>query len=229
MGWKKKKHHPLMQNNKDHMHVYARPSGLLQNGHGVASSPPGSPSPRIIRNARSSTGGGGHTRSASRMVHTGSGALSQGPPRTFLQKLTISLLTFFLRRPGVLLLAPFIYFTGMVLYIGGSSMELPRFQPRHIPGSYYRSDEVFRNLWPAMQRADVSTAHGVGHLSLSLAHLFLRLPSSSHIQDIPIASLTNGDSRIAKGPDFDIFLSWFSPSSPVFLLHSRNSNCFPCK
>ncbi|CAM6020396.1 unnamed protein product [Sphagnum balticum] len=143
------------------MHVYARPSGLLQNGHGVASSPPGSPSPRIIRNARSSTGGGGHTRSAARMVHTGSGALSQGPPRTFLQKLTISLLTFFLRRPGVLLLAPFIYFTGMVLYIGGSSMELPRFQPRHIPGSYYRSDEVFRNLWPAMQRADVSTAHGV--------------------------------------------------------------------
>ncbi|CAK9225835.1 unnamed protein product [Sphagnum troendelagicum] len=130
-----------MQNDKDHMHAYAWPSGLPQNGHVVVvSSPPGSPP-----------------------------ALGPGwAPRTttnFLHKLTIHMLfTLFLRRSSrILLLAPFIYITAMVLYIGGSAMELPaRFQTCvHIPGSYYRSDEVFNNLWPAMQQTNASTSYGV--------------------------------------------------------------------
>ncbi|CAK9273231.1 unnamed protein product [Sphagnum jensenii] len=89
-------------------------------------------------------------------------------PRTttnFLHKLTIHMLfTLFLRRSSrILLLAPFIYITAMVLYIGGSAMELPaRFQTCvHIPGSYYRSDEVFNNLWPAMQQTNASISYGV--------------------------------------------------------------------
>ncbi|KAH8961642.1 hypothetical protein BDL97_05G059700 [Sphagnum fallax] len=75
------------------------------------------------------------------------------------------LFTLFLRRSSrILLLAPFIYITAMVLYIGGSAMELPaRFQTCvHIPGSYYRSDEVFNNLWPAMQQTNASISYGAG-------------------------------------------------------------------
>jgi hypothetical protein len=174
------------------MHAYAWPSGLPQNGHVVvASTPPGSPPARVRNNisARSL----GRTRSGKQLlVYTAAAAASAGgslvsssssqlvgpgwAPRTttnFLHKLTIHMLfTLFLRRSSrILLLAPFIYITAMVLYIGGSAMELPaRFQTCvHIPGSYYRSDEVFNNLWPAMQQTNASTSYGVRPPSLPLS------------------------------------------------------------
>jgi hypothetical protein len=188
-------HQLLMQNDKDHMHAYAWPSGLPQNGHVVASTPPGSPPARVRNNisARSL----GRTRSGKKiLVYTAAAAAASaggslvssssqlvGPgwaPRTttnFLHKLTIHMLfTLFLRRSSrILLLAPFIYITAMVLYIGGSAMELPaRFQTCvHIPGSYYRSDEVFNNLWPAMQQANASTSYGVRPPSLFLSRSLL--------------------------------------------------------
>jgi len=176
------------------MHAYAWPSGLPQNGHVVASTPPGSPPARVRNNisARSL----GRTRSGKKiLVYTAAAAASAGgslvssssqlvgpgwAPRTttnFLHKLTIHMLfTLFLRRSSrILLLAPFIYITAMVLYIGGSAMELPaRFQTCvHIPGSYYRSDEVFNNLWPAMQQANASTSYGVRPPSLFLSRSLL--------------------------------------------------------
>jgi len=174
------------------MHAYAWPLGLPQNGHVVvASTPPGSPPARVRNNisARSL----GRTRSGKQLlVNTAAAAAAAasaggslvsssssqpvGPgwaPRTttnFLHKLTIHMLfTLFLRRSSrILLLAPFIYITAMVLYIGGSAMELPaRFQTCvHIPGSYYRSDEVFNNLWPAMQQTNASISYGVRPPSL---------------------------------------------------------------
>lgn len=66
-----------------------------------------------------------------------------------------------LRRRGVLLFAPLLYVSGMLLYMGsltfdasngiglrGSSRMLAG---RPGPGSMYRSPEVFHNLWPFMQ------------------------------------------------------------------------------
>lgn len=154
---------PLMQNGKEHMQVYARPPTLLPNGHSLATthvaSPPNSPanSPRL-RNGRSI----GRTRSGKIKYSSPAGGVpSSRQPRTFMQRLTILLLTFFVRRHRVLLLAPFIYVTGMVLYMGGA----PPFPGRYRPGSVYRSDQVFEKLWPEMQSANASL-YGVSFLSI---------------------------------------------------------------
>jgi hypothetical protein len=61
----------------------------------------------------------------------------------------------------------------------------------------------------------------------SFCHGFLLLLSSCCTQEIPIASLTISNSGIAEGPEHDIFLSSFSPSSPSFSSHSWNSSCLP--
>lgn len=143
------------------MHVFGRPAGI-QNGHShvatyVSSSPPMSPgsSPRL-RSGRSLGRSSRDTK-----VKYGSPGVKARQGATFLQKLTLLLLHFFFRRHRVLLLIPFIYVSGMLLYMGGDiSVDFPPFPGRHRPGSVYRSDQVFENLWPEMERAD-SSFYGV--------------------------------------------------------------------
>jgi hypothetical protein len=151
-----------MQNGKDHMHAFGRPPGLVQNGHShvvvTAASPPLSPgggsSPRL-RSGRSLGRGSRDVK-----VKFGSPGVKGGRhPSTFLQKLTLFLLSFFLRRHRVLLLIPFIYVTGMMLFMGAdlSMPEFPPFPGRYRPGSIYRSDQVFAKLWPEMESAEASS------------------------------------------------------------------------
>ncbi|KAG0623720.1 hypothetical protein M758_3G196200 [Ceratodon purpureus] len=152
-----------MQNGKDHMHVFGRPPGLVQNGHSHvvvnSSSPPLSPasSPRL-RSGRSLGRGVRDTK-----VKFGSPGVKGGRyPSTFWQKLTLFLLSFFLRRHRALLLIPFIYVSGMMVYMGGeiSMPDFPPFSGRYRPGSIYRSDQVFEKLWPEMESAEAS-AYGL--------------------------------------------------------------------
>ena len=157
--------HPLMQNGKDHMHVFGRPPGLVQNGHSHvvvnSASPPLSPgsSPRL----RSGRSLGRGVRDAK--VKFGSPGSKAGRSRsTLLHKLTLLLLSVFFRRHRLLLLVPFIYIMGVMFYMGGD-LSMPAFPPfsgRYRPGSIYRSDQVFAKLWPEMETAEASS-YGVSN------------------------------------------------------------------
>lgn len=67
---------------------------------------------------------------------------------------TCLVLSFFLKRHGLFLLAPLIYISGMLLYMGTVSLEMPRAHKYWPPGSLYRSSEVFDAMWPQMQADD---------------------------------------------------------------------------
>eukprot|EP01018_Ginkgo_biloba_P018648 Gb_13782 [translate_table: standard] len=141
------------------MHAYNRVSSsnsISSSGSGSGScstspspSPPSSPrrSPRL-RYGRSS----GKSKS-SRIG-------SPLPPGTFMQKLACLLLSVLLRRHGVFLFAPLIYISGMLLYMGTMSVEVPGVAKHSRPGLVYRSPLVFKKLWPAMQ-SDNSTSDGL--------------------------------------------------------------------
>ncbi|KAG6553081.1 hypothetical protein Mapa_005418 [Marchantia paleacea] len=127
-----------MQNGKESMHVYARPPA------GRARSPPLSPihSPRHrLGRTRSGRQAGG------------------GPTRPYVIRLIFLLFSCLLRRHAVLLLAPVIYISGMLLYMGTLSLDMPS-STGVARGSVYRSPEVFEHLWPAME-ADNDSSFGV--------------------------------------------------------------------
>ncbi|XP_031487193.1 O-fucosyltransferase 9 [Nymphaea colorata] len=67
------------------------------------------------------------------------------------ERLAYLLLSLVFRRHGVLLFAPLIYLSGMLLYMGTLPIEIPRVVHRPPPGSTYRSPQVFEKLWPHMQ------------------------------------------------------------------------------
>lgn len=128
-----------------------------------ASSPPGSAgnSPRLRSSGRSL----GRTMRDAKVRH-GSPSFSRGghnprsTPTTFLQRLTILLLSLFYRRHRFLLLIPFVYVMGVMLYMG-EKISLPYdLSPFRAVGekrgAVYKSDLVFEHLWPEME-ADTSS------------------------------------------------------------------------
>jgi hypothetical protein len=160
-----------MQPSKDHMYAFGRPAGALHNGHShvvahiTTSSPPVSPahSPRL-RKSRSMARAAMPSREAKpKYGSPGTGKAhhsrhSAAPP-LLLQKLSQLFLSFFFRRHRLLLLIPFVYITGTLLYMGGD-LSLPDafpFPGRYRPGSVYRSDLVFEHLWPQMEKADAAS------------------------------------------------------------------------
>ncbi|XP_024358507.1 O-fucosyltransferase 9 [Physcomitrium patens] len=158
----------VMQNGKDHMRGQFLPPAIqLGLNHVIAhvSSPPISPA-NSPRHRRERSLGGRTMAIREPKVKYGSPVVKHRVNSTWSQKLTHFLLSFFRRRNRVLLFIPFIYVTGMLLYMGGDiSMEFPPFPGRYRPGSVYRSDQVFEKLWPEMERAD-SSSYGVEFGSL---------------------------------------------------------------
>lgn len=73
------------------------------------------------------------------------------------------------RRRGVLLLAPFLYFSGMLLYMGSVGFDVASLKntvgvvvrKRAPMGSVYRSPQVFEKLWPFMERQSNGSANAV--------------------------------------------------------------------
>ncbi|KNA19986.1 hypothetical protein SOVF_056480 isoform A [Spinacia oleracea] len=147
------------------MHGYSR-LGPNFNPSSPSSSPPSSPRFRpsrmkpngLISSPGIGRGGGG-------------GSMKLG---NFVERLVCIVIAAVFRRKGVLLFAPLLYITGMLLYMGSLSLEnkvgggeriigfkkgkgnielsggFVLDEPR-LPGSLYRSPEVFERLWPFLQ------------------------------------------------------------------------------
>ncbi|KAG2714162.1 hypothetical protein I3843_03G016300 [Carya illinoinensis] len=119
------------------MHGYSR-LGTGRSNATPSSSPPSSPR---FRHGRGKNGGGRATKQ--RMV----------------ERLVFMLVSAVFRRKGVLLFAPLLYISGMLLYMGSLGFDVVSLKntvgvvvhKRTPPGSVYRSPQVFENLWPFME------------------------------------------------------------------------------
>uniref|UniRef100_A0A2P2LW40 O-fucosyltransferase family protein n=1 Tax=Rhizophora mucronata TaxID=61149 RepID=A0A2P2LW40_RHIMU len=140
------------------MHGCSRLSTI---GHSVTStststSPSPPTSPRLRHHSRSKTvgastfGGGG----------CGGGG-GRACKQSLLERLVYLLVLVVLKRRGVLLFAPLLYISGMLLYMGSLNLDVNLnlksggrvvvIRKRAPPGSVYRSPQVFKMLWPRMQ------------------------------------------------------------------------------
>ncbi|KAF3677078.1 putative multiple C2 and transmembrane domain-containing protein 1-like [Capsicum annuum] len=80
-------------------------------------------------------------------------------PKTLPQHLAWHFLSFLLQRQTIFLFAPFIYISGILLYMDTVSFyNLPA--PHYAPGSIYRSPQLYGNLRPEME-SDSSTADAI--------------------------------------------------------------------
>lgn len=123
------------------MHGYSRLGGARS-----GSSPPSSPR---FRHGRSKSNGW-----ANGFV---GGGISGSKERT-LEKLLFGLMSAVFRRRGLLLFAPLLYISGMLLYMGSLNFDAVSIKngvvfvhKRAPPGSVYRSPQVFEKLWPLME------------------------------------------------------------------------------
>ena len=76
-----------------------------------------------------------------------------------LEKLMFGVMSAVFRRRGLLLFAPLLYISGMLLYMGSFNFDaavsitngVVFVHKRFPPGSLYRSPQVFHKLWPFME------------------------------------------------------------------------------
>lgn len=67
----------------------------------------------------------------------------------------------------MLLFAPLLYISGMLLYMGSVSFDVVSLKnvvvitKRSPPGSLYRSPQVFQKLWPYMQQPESNHTHNL--------------------------------------------------------------------
>ncbi|XP_027149042.1 O-fucosyltransferase 9 isoform X2 [Coffea eugenioides] len=164
--------------------------GLSRLGSGVNStpstsssssvSPPSSPRNRRSRNNKNSiiTIGGGGGDGGSRSFLRG-GGFGEMKLQNLVERLGFAVISTVYRRRGVLLLAPLLYISVMLLYMGtvgfdsvvsrngGNGDDLTR------PGSLYRSPQVFEKLWPFME------AEGNGSSSNLIMNVWTLKPRQS--------------------------------------------------
>lgn len=135
------------------MHGYNRLNTSRSSG---SQSPPASPRHRQVR-----------SRSGS-----GSGFSFRDPKQSsIMEKLVFLILSTVFRRKGLLLFAPLLYISMMLLYMGSLNFDVSisnlktrvvSVKKRAPPGSVYRSPQVFEKLWPFMEaESRNSTTHAV--------------------------------------------------------------------
>ncbi|KAI3513491.1 hypothetical protein L1887_20825 [Cichorium endivia] len=135
------------------MHGYSR-LGRPSTGSGSISPSPSPPSsPRFRRNKGSSGGGGGGG------FRGGGGGGVDVKLQSFVERWVYVVISAVYRRRGILLFAPLLYISAMLLYMGtmgfdvgiigkGSGSTTGKKAP---VGSLYRSPQVFEHLWPFME------------------------------------------------------------------------------
>lgn len=131
--------------------------GLSRLGNGVNSpSPPSSPRFRHTRNKNTDVCG------------SFPGGNCQVKLQNFAEKLGFMIVSAVYRRRGVLLFAPLLYISGMLLYMGalgfdasGTSGGGTGLAPL---GSVYRSPQVFEKLWPLMEAENNGSSNLVIYL-----------------------------------------------------------------
>ncbi|WVZ01307.1 hypothetical protein V8G54_027376 [Vigna mungo] len=126
------------------MHGYSRLGG-------AARSPPSSPR---FRHGRSKNGSWNSSKESNSM-----------------EKLVFILMSAVFRRRGLLLFAPLLYISGMLLYMGSFSFDVVSIKngvvlvhKRAPPGSVYRSPQVFEKLWPLMEAEAANSNNGTGNV-----------------------------------------------------------------
>lgn len=144
--------------------------GLSRLGTGsnrsVSSSPPSSPRFRHGRHKNFSGGGG------------------RGGKQSTADKILFLLISTVFRRKGVLLFAPLLYISGMLLYMGSLGFDVASLKNAVVvvhrrlpPGSVYRSPQVFQKLWPFMEAESNASHNAVFFLSTYLLLLYFRILS----------------------------------------------------
>lgn len=160
--------------------------GLSRLGNGVSStplsvSPPSSPRYRHSRNKNtaSADGGGGGVGGSGNVGHfiRGGGEMKL---QSLVERLGFFVISAVYRRRGVLLLAPLLYISGMLLYMGTSGFDsVVNISSRHgagygdditRPGSVYRSPQVFEKLWPFMEAENNGSSNLVLNVWTSKSH-----------------------------------------------------------
>ncbi|KAJ4701103.1 O-fucosyltransferase [Melia azedarach] len=85
--------------------------------------------------------------------------------QNLVEKLVVVLISTVFKRKGVLLVAPLLYISVMLLYMGSLGFDVVDLKSvvvvrkRAPPGSLYRSPQVFQKLWPFMQAEDANATH----------------------------------------------------------------------
>ncbi|XP_058722015.1 O-fucosyltransferase 9 isoform X2 [Vicia villosa] len=101
----------------------------------------------------------------SRLGRPKSGGVGAGPgshsssSSSSWSKFVFLLMSAIFRRRGLLLFAPLLYISGMLLYMGSLSFDvvLVHKHPRPHPGSLYTTPLLFHNLWPFMEADNASS------------------------------------------------------------------------
>ncbi|KAM1747771.1 hypothetical protein ACFX1T_008746 [Malus domestica] len=90
--------------------------------------------------------------------HNKNAAGRRGPKQSILEKVVVLLISVVFKRRAVLLFAPLLYLSGMLLYMGTVNFDVVSLKnavvvvsKRSPPGSVYKSPQVFHKLWPHMQ------------------------------------------------------------------------------
>lgn len=155
------------------MHGYSR-LGRSSTGSGSISPSPSPPSsPRFRRNKGSSGGGGGGFRG-------GGGGGVDVKLQSFVERWVYVVISAVYRRRGILLFAPLLYISAMLLYMGtmgfdvgmirkGSESSTGKTAP---VGSLYRSPQVFEHLWPYME-AENNRSNDLVICFLSICNTFV--------------------------------------------------------
>ncbi|XP_035551275.1 O-fucosyltransferase 9 isoform X2 [Juglans regia] len=147
------------------MHGYSR----LGTGRSNATPPSSPPSSPRFRHGRGKNSGGRATKQ--RMV----------------ERLVFMLVSAVFRRKGVLLFAPLLYISGMLLYMGSLGFDVVSLKntvgvvvhKRTPPGSVYRSPQVFEKLWPFMEAENNGRANAK-ILYFGIMQLMMAWNSSVH-------------------------------------------------
>ena len=126
------------------MHGYSR---LDIRSNGAVSSP--SSSPRLRQGRTKSGGGGGFGVGGGGGAGDGGGRGRAQQLHSFLERVLFVFVSTVFRRRGLLLFAPLLYISGMILYMGSLSFDGGRGRGQggralaQPPGSVYRSPELF--------------------------------------------------------------------------------------
>ncbi|KAM7510920.1 hypothetical protein LguiB_009795 [Lonicera macranthoides] len=135
------------------MHGYSR-LGSGRAASGVANSPSPPSSPRFRHGRSKNSGGGGG------IARGGGGGIGERKLQSLLERLAYAVISAVYRRRAVLLFAPLLYISGMLLYMGTLGFDVVVVTNvvgrggggKAAPvGSMYRSPQVFKRMWPVME------------------------------------------------------------------------------
>ncbi|CAK9314018.1 unnamed protein product [Citrullus colocynthis] len=136
----------------------------------VSQSPPASPRHRQLRSRSGSHSGSGN----------GGFSVRDSKQSSIMEKLVFLILSAVFRRKGLLLFAPLLYISMMLLYMGSLNFDVSisnlktrvvSVNKRAPPGSVYRSPQVFEKLWPFMEaESRNSTTHALSTAWNSRVH-----------------------------------------------------------